>query len=194
MIIESLVLLKYLPPKPILCLKSKPNMNNSKKKAGPDTDLRSLLKHQHKKVYSICRLFANNYKEHQRLFADIIAAASQNIRSAREKGGKDVLILRACLNMAALHSIRQDLEPDTDRTIQFKSPDFQRTMIQFRESVGEISDLEKFRLFLELEKVTPDEMADLTGSTRNNPVRTSGSKEKSKKNFIPYLKEKLIWS
>ncbi|HLX67212.1 MAG TPA: hypothetical protein VKR41_09460, partial [Puia sp.] len=54
-------------------------MNNSTQSCA-DTDLRSLLKKQHKTVYSICRLFARTYKEHQRLFMDIISAASQNIR------------------------------------------------------------------------------------------------------------------
>ena len=116
-------------------------MNNPKRKAGPDTDLRSLLKHQHKKVYSICRFFANNYKEHQRLFIDIIAAASQNIRFSKGKCEKHTLLLRACINMAALHSIRLDLEPAANREIHFKSPDFQRNMTQFRESVGDVSDL-----------------------------------------------------
>jgi len=181
-------------------------MNNSQKKAGPDTDLRGLLKHHHKVVYSICRLFANNYKEHQRLFVEIIAAASQNIQSAKEKSDKHTLILRACLNMAALHSIRLDLEPESDRTLQFKSPDFQRIMTQFRESVGEVSDAEKFRLFMELEKVPYDEMAELTGMTatsNSNRTTAPGSQTaangqvrggKPKKNFIPYLKEKLIWS
>jgi hypothetical protein len=184
-------------------------MNNSPKKAGPDTDLRGLLKHHHKVVYSICRLFANNYKEHQRLFVQIIAAASQNIRSAKERSDKHALILRACLNMAALHSIRLDLEPENDRTLQFKSPDFQRIMTQLRESVGEVPDAEKFRLFLELEKVPSDEMAELTGMTAagndHNRIavtvgptaangRTSAPGGKPKKNFIPYLKEKLIWS
>jgi len=109
--------------------------------------------------------------------------------------------------MAALHSIRLDLEPESDRTLQFKSPDFQRIMTQFRESVGEVSDAEKFRLFLELEKVPYDEMAELTGITTsnnsNNRTTAPGSQTaangqvrggKPKKNFIPYLKEKLIWS
>ena len=171
-------------------------MNNSNRKAGPDTDLRSLLKHQHKKVYSICRFFANNYKEHQRLFIDIIAAASQNIRHSKGKCEKHTLLLRACINMAALHSIRLDLEPAANREIHFKSPDFQRNMTQFRESVGEVSDLDKFRLFLALEKVTPDEMGDFTGfpATGQQSARIPGGKERLLKNFIPYLKEKLIWS
>jgi len=171
-------------------------MNNPKRKAGPDTDLRSLLKHQHKKVYSICRFFANNYKEHQRLFIDIIAAASQNIRFSKGECEKHTLLLRACINMAALHSIRLDLEPGVNREIHFKSPDFQRNMIQFRESVGDVSDLDKFRLFLALEKVTPDEMGDLTGfpATDQQAAGAAGGKERLLKNFIPYLKEKLIWS
>ena len=173
-------------------------MNNPKRKTGPDTDLRSLLKLQHRKVYSICRFFANNYKEHQRLFLDIIAAASQNIRFGKGKCEKHTFLLRACINMAALHSIRLDLEPGSDREIHFKSPDFQRTMLQFRESVGEVSDLDKFRLFLALEKVSPDEMADLTGLEATGQVAAASpvttTKEYSIKNFIPYLKEKLIWN
>lgn len=169
-------------------------MNNSVKKAGPDTDLRGLLKHQHKKVYSICRLFANNYKEHQRLFVEIIAAASQNIRFGKAKSEKEVLLLRACINMAALHSIRLDLEQSNDRTLQFKSPDFQRCMVQFRDSIGEASDLEKFNLFLQLEKVSTDEAADLIGLSPKTTAPAPGNKENIKKNFIPYLKEKLIWS
>ena len=109
---------------------------NNHSKSGFDTDLRSLLKLQHKKVYSICRLFANTYKEHQRLFTDIIAAASQNIRSRKESGNKETLLLRACINMAALHSIALDLQPGHDRTIKFKSPDYQRSMTEFRNAVG----------------------------------------------------------
>jgi hypothetical protein len=179
-------------------------MNNSPKRAGPDTDLRGHLKHHHRKVYSICRLFASNYKEHQRLFVEIIAAASQNIRSAKEKSDKHLLLLRACINMSALHSIRLDLEPPPDRDLHFKSPDFQRTMVQFRDAVGDISDLEKFRLFLELEKVPADEVADLTGMTAGAGLtarmgatandRATAASQKLRKNFIPYLKEKLIWS
>jgi hypothetical protein len=169
-------------------------MNNPKKKAGPGTDLRSHLKQSHKKVYSICRLFANNYKEHQRLFVDIIAAASQNIRCAKAKCEKNTLLLRACINMAALHSIRLDLEADANREIHFKSPDFQRSMVQFRETIGEATELDKFRLFLALEKVTPDEMSDLTGLPANGRQPAGVPREGLKKNFIPYLKEKLIWS
>jgi hypothetical protein len=169
-------------------------MNNSTK--GADTDLRSLLKHQHKKVYAICRIFTNNYKEHQHLFTTIIAAASQNIRTRKDNSDdKHTMLFRACINMAALHSISLGLEPATDRSIQFKSPDFQRSMNNFRETMGEIADWEKFRLFLEFEKVSPDEMLHLTGVdlTSRTPNRKKEA-ESARKNFIPYLKEKLIWS
>jgi hypothetical protein len=128
-------------------------MNNPSRKGGFDVDVRSLLKHQHKRVYSICRLFANNYKEHQELFINIIAAASQNIRMRREHSDRQTLIMRACINIAALHSITMELQPVTERSLQFKSPDYQRSMTRFRESLGETSDYEKFRLFLGFEKM-----------------------------------------
>ena len=166
-------------------------MSTLNKKAGPDQDLKSLLKTQHKKVYSICRFFANNYKEHQRLFTDIISAASQSIRSRRGEESKQELLLRACINMAALHSITLELQPETDRSIRFKSPDYQKNMIQFRERMGDLPDYEKMRLFLEFEQLTPGEIADLTGPL---PSRQTAPKEGVKKSFIPYLKEKLIWS
>jgi hypothetical protein len=176
-------------------------MNNSSRKGGFDVDIRSLLKHQHKRVYSVCRLFAHNYKEHQDLFTNIIAAASQNIRARRENSDKQTLIMRACINMAALHSITLDLQPDTERTLQFKSPDYQRSMTKFRESIGETSDYEKFRLFLEFEKMPAEELTHLTGL----PLpKSSAGKKKEKEvgsptarkafNFIPYLKEKLVWN
>ncbi|HEY4109478.1 hypothetical protein [Puia sp.] len=171
-------------------------MNNSTRKDGPDTDLRSLLKHQHKRVYSICRLFAHNYKEHQHLFTNIIAAASQNIRTRKDNtDDKQTMLLRACINMAALHSISLELDSAVDRTIQFKSPDFQRSMSNFREAMGGISDLEKFRLFLEFEKVSADEMLSLTGIPANSrATQRKKEAETARKNFIPYIKEKLIWS
>ena len=172
-------------------------MNTSSKKGGCEPDLRSLLKNQHKKVYSICRFFAHNYQEHQRLFINIIAAASQNIRSRKDNSDdKQTMLLRACINMAALHSISLELESAHDATIQFKSPDYQRSMSSFRESVRGISDLEKFRLFLELEQVPAEDVPSFTGIAVSSP----GSRKRSKevpvpaKNFIPYLKEKLIWS
>ena len=172
-------------------------MNNSSKTSGCEPDLRSLLKNQHKKVYAICRFFAHNYQEHQRLFANIIAAASQNIRSRKNNSDdKQTMLLRACINMAALHSIGLELEPARERTLQFKSPDYQRSISNFRDSVKGISDLEKFRLFLELENVPAEDVASLTGIT--NTTQAARKKQTAAaaptKNFIPYLKEKLIWS
>jgi hypothetical protein len=174
-------------------------MNNSSNKSGCEPDLRSMLKNQHKKVYSICRFFAHNYQEHQRLFINIIAAASQNIRSRKDNSDdKQTMLLRACINMAALHSISLELEPAHDTTIQFKSPDYQRSMSSFRESVRGISDLEKFRLFLELENVPAAEMPALTGLSNTIPGNRKQRHETPEpvpvRNFIPYLKEKLIWS
>lgn len=177
-------------------------MNNSPGKRGLDVDIRSLLKHQHKRVYSVCRLFANNYKEHQDLFINIIAAASQNIRARRENSDKQMLIMRACINMAALHSITLEVKPAIERPLQFKSPDYQRSMTNFREALGETSDYEKFRLFLEFEKIPPEELTPLTGlslpkgvagkkkekGTGSTPTRKVGF------HFIPYLKEKLVWN
>ena len=165
-------------------------MNNSLKKEGPDQDLKSLLKSQHKRVYSICRFFTNNYREHQKLFADIISAASQNIRFRRGNDSKQVLLLRACVNMAALHSICQDMAPETDRSIRFKSPDYQKNMVQFRTRMGEVSDYEKMRLFLGFQNTSEIDIEDLTGPLPSNVVSSEGVK----KNFIPYLKEKLVWS
>lgn len=175
-------------------------MNNSSKKSGCNSETRSMLKNQHKVVYSICRFFAHNYQEHQRLFTNIIAAASQNIRSRKDnREEKQTLLLRACINMAALHSISLEMEPPQDRGIQFKSSDYHQCMTKFRESMGEISDLEKFRLFLQLEKVAPGDMSGLTGL---DPADTghscSGRKKETRtvqgKNLIPYLKATLIWS
>jgi len=176
-------------------------MNNSSRKGGFDVDIRSLLKLQHKRVYSVCRLFAHNYKEHQDLFTNIIAAASQNIRARRENSDRQTLIMRACINMAALHSITMDLQPVTERTLQFKSPDYQRSMTKFRESIGDASDYEKFRLFLEFEKMPAEELTHLTGLSL--PKAAAGKKKEKEIgsptarkafNFIPYLKEKLVWS
>ena len=175
-------------------------MNNSSKKGGCNAETRSMLKNQHKVVYSICRFFAHNYQEHQRLFSDIIAAASQNIRSRRKENGEDkqTLLLRACINMAALHSIRMEMEPACDRTIQFKSSDYHQCMTKFRESMGDISDLEKFRLFMQMEKVAPGEMSGLTGfdthNAGNSHRRTGTTATAQGRNLIPYLKATLIWS
>jgi|SRR6185312_86152 len=149
-----------------------------------DTDLRSLLKQKHKTVYSICRLFARTYKEHQRLFIDVIAAASQNIRFKRSDTTKQTMLWRACINMAALHSITTDETPYGD--MKFKSPDYQRSMIELGNSIGDASDYEKFQLFLDLEDIRSE---DLFGSINRPAPKAAGSYQ-----LIPFLKEKLIWS
>jgi len=95
------------------------------------------------------------------------------------------------VNMVALHSITLEMQPAVDRSIRFKSPDYQKNMLQFRERMGELPDYEKMRLFLQFEKLSPGEIADLTGPL---PSGNAVPKEGVKKNFIPYLKEKLIWS
>ena len=170
-------------------------MNNPSKQGGCEPDLRSLLKNQHRKVYAICRFFAHNYQEHQRLFIDIIAAASQNIRSRRDSSeDKQTMLLRACINMAALHSISRELASDADRTIQYKSPDYHRSMINFREAINDVSDLEKFCLFLELENVAPENIPALTGVANPVPGKQKKETQTSGKNFIPHIKEKIIWS
>jgi hypothetical protein len=160
-------------------------MNNSTHSCA-DTDLRSLLKQQHKTVYSICRLFSRTYKEHQRLFMDIISAASQNIRFRKNGMSKQTLMLRACVNMAALHSITSTMEQAPDREIKFKSPDYQRSMEELSESVGNVGDYDKFLLFLDFEKIDSN---DLFGSVNRPTPQTAGSVQ-----VIPYLKDKWIWS
>jgi hypothetical protein len=182
-VIESLDFLEYLRRHPFLCLKSEPNMHQSAKSCA-DTDLRSLLKHQHKTVYSICRLFARTYKEHQHLFINIIAAASQNIRSRNDGTDKQTMLWRACVNMAALHSIGMEAEPS--RTMEFKSPDYQRSMSELGEVLGNASDYDKFLLFIGFEKISS---GDLFGSGQR-PVQASSKTA----HFIPYLKEKLVWN
>ena len=104
------------------------------------------------------------------------------------------MLLRACINMAALHSISRELEPAADRTIQFKSPDYHRSMINFRELVKDVSDLEKFRLFLELENVAPENIPALTGVANPVPGKQKNEAQTSGKPFIPHIKEKIIWS
>jgi hypothetical protein len=170
-------------------------MSNSPRK-GFNTDIRSLLKHQHKKVYSICRLFAHTYKEHQYLFTNIIAAASQNIRFRGTPANKDSLLLQACINMAALHMITLDVQSGSAESIEFKSTDYQRAMVALHDSMENVSDYDKFCLFLEFEKVPTEQLASLTGITSGKYGRhqLAQSKELPKKNFIPYIKEKLVWS
>ena len=64
-------------------------------------------------------------------------------------------------------------------------------MVQFRDRMGEVSDYEKMRLFLGFQNLPQAEIDDLTGPMPSGKVVP---KERVKKNFIPYLKEKLIWS
>ena len=169
-------------------------MSNSQR-TGFNTDIRSLLKHQHRKVYSICRLFAHTYKEHQYLFTDIIAAASQNIRYCGTPGNKDTQLLRACVNMAALHMITLDVPVRSTESMDFKTTDYQRAMAALHDSMENVSDYDKLRLFLEFEKVPSEQLAEIIGmpSEKSRHQLTKG-KEIPKKNFIPYLKEMLVWS
>jgi hypothetical protein len=182
-VIGSLDFLKYLRCHPFLCLKSEPSMHQSAKSCA-DTDLRSLLKHQHKTVYSICRLFARTYKEHQHLFTNIIAAASQNIRSRKDGTDKQTMLWRACVNMAALHSI--GMEEEATPGMEFKSPDYQRSMSELGEAIGNASDYDKFLLFIGFEKISS---GDLFG-----PVQRPAPAATKTAHFIPYLKEKLVWN
>jgi hypothetical protein len=83
-------------------------------------------------------------------------------------------------------------------SIEFKSTDYQRAMAALHDSMGNISDYDKFRLFLEFEKIPSEQLADLTGlpSGKYSRHELAQRKEKEipKKNFIPYIKEKLVWS
>jgi len=171
-------------------------MNPLNKTSNPEGDTRSLLKNQHRKAYSICRLFASSYKEHQGLFARIIAGAHQSIEANKTREAKQTLFLRACINTAVLHSLTKSLAAtesglaEPQEAIEFKSPDYQKSILQFREAVGEVSDYEKIQLFLYFEKLSSDGTG-LTG------MPTAGKKEQAespKKTLIPYLKEKLIWT
>ncbi|SRR5258708_15363842 len=171
-------------------------MNSPNKALGPDENTRSLLKAQHKKIYSICRLFSDNYKELQGLFAATMAAAAQSMGVNKGKEEKNTLFLRACINMAALHALTRRIEepawPMPDQPIQFNSPDYQKNMLNFREAVGDIPDWRKLLLFLHFEKVDPAEIPHLSGLSYSN-ARFEIPKELPKKRFIPYLMD-LIWS
>lgn len=67
-------------------------MNNFTKKSSSGGDLRSFLKVQHRKVYSICRLFANNYREQQQLFISMLAAVSQSITGMKATSDKNDIL------------------------------------------------------------------------------------------------------
>jgi hypothetical protein len=166
-------------------------MKNQKKTFFADEDIRSLLKGQHKKVYSICRLFANNYKEHQVLSSNILAAASQIVRTGESNNDKKTLFLRACINMAALHSLSQDLNGQRDAGAVFESPDYQKSMVGFRTAIAGTTDYEKILLFLNFEKIAKEDIPGLTGlapSPSKDPKHAVGQR------LIPHIKEKIIWS
>jgi hypothetical protein len=160
-------------------------MNNFTKSFA-ETDLRSLLKQQHKTVYSICRLFARTYKDHQRLFMNVISTAAQNIRFRKGDVTKQTMLWRACINMAALHSITSTMEQAPNREMKFKSPDYQHSMEVLDNAVGNAGDYDKFLLFIDLENI---DSTDLFGSV-NRPTPQSAVAA----HVIPYLKAKLIWS
>jgi hypothetical protein len=86
--------------------------------------------------------------------------------------------------MAALHSIGMEAEPS--RTMEFKSPDYQRSMTEFGDAIGNASDYEKFLLFIGFEKIGED----LFGPVVQRSVEPAAKPV----HFIPYLKEKLVWS
>ena len=67
-------------------------------------------------------------------------------------------------------------------------------LINFREVIHDISDLEKFRLFLELENVDPENIPALTGVANPTAGKQKKEAQTSDKNFIPHIKEKIIWS
>jgi hypothetical protein len=163
-----------------------------KKKSDGGEDIRGLLKNNHKKIYFVCRLFANSYRQHQNLFVSILSAASQNIQHSKREKEKYVLFLRACINMAALHSIANGLCPEEEKEIgKYKSPDYQKSMTTLRDAMQGISDYEKMHLFLDAENVIPAQIAAVEGSaTPENKKRG----EKHKNPFAPFIKEKLIWS
>ena len=145
----------------------------------------------HKKVYSICRLFTQDYKEHQDLFGRVIVAvAAHSMRAGGSPEEKDMLFLRACINMAALHSLsRPPAGPSGEPVLQFKSPDFQKSMVGFREAVGKRTDYEKILLFLDLEKWPSDKVETLSGLTPGRPKKTAEPQR-----YTPSpLKDKLLW-
>jgi hypothetical protein len=116
---------------------------------------------------------------------DILSAASQNIRFRKNGISKQTLLWRACVNMAALHSITSTMEQASDREIKFKSPDYQRSMTELLDSVGNAGDYDKFLLFIDFEKIDSN---DLFGSVNRPASHAAGAAQ-----VIPYLKEKLIW-
>jgi hypothetical protein len=178
-------------------------MEAQKKALFVDEDPRSFLRNQHRKVYSICRLFTNHYKEHQSLVSNILAVACRCIGPGKSTAERKALYLKACINMAVLHSLSEGMKKDSpgaaspsdasDLPVQFKSPDYQKSMLGFRSSTRGISDLERILLFLHFEKVAPEDIPGLTGLAPS-AVRTQEPRQAVGQRFIPYLKEKIIWS
>jgi hypothetical protein len=164
-------------------------MNKLKKNFGQDDDTCTLLKNLHKKVYSICRLFTSNYAAHQSLFARIISAASQNLRADKTGEDKEKLFLRACINMAALQAITRNLAPHNDPTIQFKSPDYQKSMVSFRDAVGNAEEYEKIMLFLNFEKWPANRNEELSGISPADPDPVNPAFRKDRPYFTPIPKE-----
>jgi hypothetical protein len=78
------------------------------------------------------------------------------------------------------------MEQASDREIKFKSPDYQRSMMELGDSIGSVGDYDKFLLFIDFEKI---DSSDLFGSVNRSTPQTAGSVH-----VIPYLKDKLIWS
>ncbi len=165
---------------------------NGHERVDPDEDIRAILKNHHKKIYYVCRLFAHNYKQHRELFVSILSAASRSIQKRKSKKEKYVLFLRACINMAALHSIATSLSPDRENEPgAYKSPDYQKSMNNLRNALQGMTDYEKIHLFLHSENVIPEEIAEISGhSIPENKKRGP----KHNRQFIPFIKEKLIWS
>jgi hypothetical protein len=95
------------------------------------------------------------------------------------------MLWRACINMAALHSITGSMDQTPEQEVKFKSPDYQRSMEELRNTVGNASDYDKFLLFLGFEKI---ETSDLFGSINHAPQPARPVQ------VIPYLKGKLLWS
>jgi hypothetical protein len=94
------------------------------------------------------------------------------------------MLWRACINMAALQSISS--EHSHEGEMKFKSPDYQRSMIELGQSLGNSSDYEKFLLFIGFENIAPDDLFCSVNRPASQPAASA--------QFIPHLKEKLVWN
>jgi hypothetical protein len=110
--------------------------------------------------------------------------------------------------MAALYSITQRLSRPTEGGIQFKSPDYQKSITHFRSIVGSAPDYEKIMIFLNVEKWPADRTEELSGfSTVAGHTRVRHGPQKDRSHIKPatkiqapaqqeislVLKDKLIW-